>query len=230
MNVYSRDLTTGLAFKFIEPQYIEGALRGSFRVAPIRQYGALEDAQSDPLDGAVERVRHDIVLTPGESPENDENKRLLYSMGIADFGNTRFTGPFTIGKATAITHSTGHALCLCDRPTATAFGGKTAIIQIAEARHLAELLTKANPELGTEVLVAPVVYQPVSFDAALDCPAPDPFVKAPRFEPESEIRILWTEPRVPGVVITRPIDLPPDLLTHLLVGRDLPELPIKAPE
>ena len=219
MTVYSfSNLTSGRAYKYVEPQFVEGAMRGTFRVAPLRQYADLEDAQCDALDGAVERFRHNVVMMPGESPQNEENKRLLDSMKVADFGNTRFTAPLVIGSVRSITHSRGHALCLCDRPDSKAFGAKTAIIEIAEVRRLAEILSATNPELGADAAVAAVVYQPVSFDAALDCPEPDPFVKGPKFKPESEIRILWPEPRVSGVVFTRQIVLPAGLLTLLSAG------------
>lgn len=198
------------AWKFLDPKHAKSACEGCFRIASPQSYAAIKGPQADLLDAAVKRFLPFAYVADGSSEDEKDQVDLLQSMGIVVLPGAK---RITLVNNTGVNRTLGLTLCLSRTPNPIAFPGKSAIIEISDVAMLGKLISEAN-DLA-EPQWARVSYGQNEFVGAVGPRLGSPFLKAKNYEAEQEVRIYWPALTLAEAVITKPVELPPGLVTWI---------------
>lgn len=177
-------------YRFLEPCHAEEFLnKGLVKIGSAASFAALEDAQCDRMDSAVQ---HNYSVTI--SSRNDPRLKAMQDAGFLAIKGSGSIGTIHFNAVSLNHRIHGHALCFSQNPASTAFraGGKTAVIEIFDTEGFGAALTDAGEgQLGPQMRGAPVRYEPRKFANAQTFTAPSPFIKDKSYEAEQEYRLFW---------------------------------------
>jgi hypothetical protein len=190
-----------IAYRYIEPKYLDGSLHGIFLLRRLSYYRTIESPERvDPLEGAVagwidNRAFANVIA-------GSANAAKLKRVGItfrdrANVQNNLFVEHSPDYFILSLTHANDARLTA---------GGRSTVIKIHDTEELARAILAANPKRLLGAAVGEVVYENRFIDLHKSGIEADPFKKGPQFRSEQEVRIVFSSATSTQSILTEPFN------------------------
>jgi hypothetical protein len=208
-----------IAYRYLEPQYLDDALHARFMLRRLSFYRSIESPdRRDSLEGSVEGYITEHTFT-NVQPGSDDAK-ILEAMGIR-FLDGGSLGSGTVRRTSSVQRSEDLFILSLSgiiNPVLST-EGRSATIKVGNVVRLAQQIVAKNATALIGFKVARVVYENRVFDPRKLLLEPDPFKKAREYRHEDEIRIAFRGATAGDCVLTERIDT--DLIKEYRPGLGL---------